>query len=204
MFTGIITAQGRVREITPRGGDLRFVLEAEALLAQGEAGVEGESIAINGVCLTAVDWQGGVFAADVSTETLQATTLGTLAAGDTVNLERALRAADRLGGHLVSGHVDGVAQVLSRREDARSWRFELGVAPELARYIARKGSVCLDGVSLTVNDVEGPRFGVNIIPHTAQVTTIGGWVEGRAVNLEVDLVARYLESLTMEGANAHA
>ncbi len=204
MFTGIITAQGRVRDITPRGGDLRFVIEAEALLAQAEAGVEGESIAINGVCLTAVDWQGGVFAADVSTETLQATTLGTLAAGDTVNLERALRAADRLGGHLVSGHVDGVAQVLSRREDARSWRFELGVAPELARYIARKGSVCLDGVSLTVNDVEGPRFGVNIIPHTAQVTTIGGWVEGRAVNLEVDLVARYLERLTMEGGNAHA
>ena len=151
--------------------------------------------------MTARDWSAGVFYADVSRESLSCTSLGELSVGSTVNLERAMQASDRFGGHMVSGHVDGLAQVVSVEDDARSRRFELDAPAELARYVAAKGSVTLDGVSLTVNAVDGNRFTVNIIPHTATHTTIGTWVPGTQVNMEVDLVARYLERL-LEARNA--
>lgn len=197
MFTGIIAARGRLSQRLPVSGDVSLRIDASGLLPPG-TGVEGESIAVNGVCLTARDWQGSSFAADVSVETLDCTTLGALSEGDEVNLERALQASDRLGGHMVSGHVDGLAQIRDIQPDARSLRFSLEAPAQLARYIAAKGSVCLDGVSLTVNTVEGALFTVNIIPHTANQTTIAEWAVGRCVNLEVDLVARYLERL-LEG-----
>lgn len=201
MFTGIIAALGRVEALEPHDGDIALRIDAGALVTQEEAGVEGESIAINGACMTARDWNAGVFYADVSRESLSCTSLGELSMGSTVNLERAMQASDRFGGHLVSGHVDGLAQVVSVEDDARSRRFELDAPAELARYVAAKGSVTLDGVSLTVNAVDGNRFTVNIIPHTATHTTIGTWVPGTQVNMEVDLVARYLERL-LEARNA--
>jgi riboflavin synthase len=159
----------------------------------------GDSIAVNGACLTAVELGGGGFAADVSRETLSLTTLGELAAGSPVNLENALRAGQSLGGHYVSGHVDGVGQVLSRRDDARSVRIEFEVPWGLGRYVARKGSICIDGVSLTVNSASGTRFDVNLVPHTLEVTTLGRLAAGTRVNLEVDIIARYLERLLAEG-----
>jgi riboflavin synthase len=146
-----------------------------------------------------VEHDAGGFAADVSNETLSLTTLGDLAPGARVNLEPALRAGDPLGGHLVSGHVDGIGRVVSLAQDARSWRIRFEAPPELARYIARKGSIAIDGVSLTVNEVEGREFGINIIPHTFEVTTIGGYAPGRRVNLEVDTIARYVERLMTAG-----
>lgn len=195
MFTGIVAAQGQLLDVQPHGDDLSLRLDATQLLAQGEPGEEGESIAVNGVCLTARDWTASSFVADVSSETLRCTSLGAVETGSAVNLERALRADDRLGGHLVSGHVDGLGTVVQREIEARSWVLGIEVPTELARYIAAKGSVCLDGVSLTVNQVEGARFTVNIIPHTAQVTTIGSWEVGTQINVEVDQIARYLERL---------
>jgi riboflavin synthase len=193
MFTGIIQAVGRIRSREVRGGDARLVVDAGAL-ALGDV-AEGDSIAVAGVCLTALDIGAATFAADVSAETLRLTTLGTLAVGDPVNLEKALRLADRLGGHLVSGHVDGVGKVAAVHDDGASQRWEFGAPPALMRYVAVKGSIAIDGTSLTVNSVAGDRFGVTLIPHTLAATTFGARTVGDAVNLEVDLVARYVERL---------
>jgi riboflavin synthase len=193
MFTGIVQDVGSVRSIEPRGGDVRIVIGVQAL-DLGRTAI-GDSVAVQGVCLTVAELLPGAFAADMSRETLSLTTLGELEAGSPVNLEPALRAGDPLGGHLVSGHVDGVAKVVRLAEDARSVRVEIDVPSALARYIARKGSVAVDGVSLTVNEVDGARFGVNLIPHTQHVTTLGRLQPGTRVNLEVDQVARYVERL---------
>lgn len=193
MFTGIIQAVGHVAMSEPRAGDRRLILEAAALGLEDIR--EGDSIAVAGVCLTALDITTATFAADVSNETLALTTLGRLVAGDAVNLEKALRLSDRLGGHLVSGHVDGLGTVVAIDGDARSQRWTFEVPLSLARYIAVKGSVCLDGVSLTVNSIDGARVGVNLIPHTQAATTFGVRRVGDAVNIEVDLMARYVERL---------
>jgi riboflavin synthase len=197
MFTGIVQDTGKVQSLTPRGGDVRLAIRVSRLdLARTAI---GDSICVQGCCVTAVALNGQVFEADLSRETLALTTLGTLAVGTAVNLEPALRAGDALGGHLVSGHVDGVATVVAKTTDARSTRVVIEVPPDLARYIARKGSVAVDGVSLTVNEVEGSRFGVNLIPHTGDVTTLGSLVPGSRVNLEIDQVARYVERLLTPG-----
>ena len=197
MFTGIVLDTGRVESLTPRGGDVRLAIRVSRLdLARTAI---GDSICVQGCCVTAVALSGQVFEADLSRETLALTTLGSLAVGTAVNLEPALRVGDALGGHLVSGHVDGVATVVAVTTDARSTRVVIEVPPELARYIARKGSVAVDGVSLTVNEVAGARFGVNLIPHTGDVTTLGSLVPGARVNLEIDQVARYVERLLTPG-----
>ena len=194
MFTGIIQAMGAIVRVEPRDGDTRLVIDTGGLDASDVA--IGDSICVSGVCLTAVAIDAAVFSADVSTETLSCTTLGALKSGDCVNLEKSLRLADRLGGHLVSGHVDGVGRVLAVEADARSQRWTLEVPAELARYIAAKGSVCIDGVSLTVNEVVSNRFGVNLIPHTIGATTFQHRRVGDAVNIEVDLIARYVARLS--------
>lgn len=193
MFTGIVEAVGKVVSVETRGGDRRLHVDGGAL-GLGDAQI-GESIAISGVCLTVVALDGQVFVADVSLETLACTTLGALAAGDRVNLERALLPTTRLGGHLVSGHVDGVGEVRRITDAARSREIMIAAPAALARYIAAKGSVCVDGVSLTVNAVDGAAFTVNIIPHTWERTIIGAWRTGSRVNIEVDVIARYLERL---------
>ena len=193
MFTGIVQALGTIAGIEAIGGDRRIVIDAADLDASDVA--IGDSVSVSGVCLTAVAVDGARFAADVSVETLSCTTLGMLKSGDCVNLEKSLRLADRLGGHLVSGHVDGVARVVAVEPEARSQRWTFEVPAGLSRYIAAKGSVCIDGVSLTVNDVDGNRFGVNLIPHTIGATTFRHRRVGDAVNVEVDLVARYVERL---------
>ena len=195
MFTGIIEAIGRVEALEDRGGDQRIRIDSGALDLAGAS--IGDSIAVNGVCLTAVELGSGRFAADVSRESLSLTTLGQLKAGARVNLEQALRLSTPLGGHLVSGHVDGVGTVLGIREDARSWRLQIHAPGELARYIAVKGSICVDGTSLTVNTVKGAVFDLNIVPHTLTATSIGDYRVGTRVNLEVDLIARYLERLLL-------
>jgi riboflavin synthase len=193
MFTGIIKARGSVDRIETRGGDLRLTIRAPEIDWHGfEA---GESISINGVCLTAVDYKDGGFVTDVSTETLEVTALSDIAEGDPVNIEPAVSLGERLGGHLVSGHVDCIGTITARHADARSIRLQVEVPEAYSRYIAKKGSVCIDGVSLTVNEVSAVTFDVNIIPHTAEVTIIGGYKPGTSVNIEVDLVARYLERL---------
>jgi len=202
MFTGIIQAIGELERLEPRGGDARVAVRA-GKLKLGEVSI-GDSIALNGICLTAVAIEGGHFMADVSRETLSLTTLGTLAPGSPVNLETALTLSTPLGGHLVSGHIDGVGTVLEMREDARSWRLRIHAPGELARYIAHKGSICIDGTSLTVNEIKGAVFDLNIVPHTLTETIIGGYKIGTRVNLEVDLVARYLERLVLgEHAGNH-
>ena len=193
MFTGIVQAMGAIVRVEPRGGDTRLVVDTGSLDATDVA--IGDSICVSGVCLTVVAIDATGIAADVSNETLSRTTLGTLKSGDCVNLEKSLRLADRLGGHLVSGHVDGVGRVLAIEPDARSQRWTFEVPPGLARYIAAKGSVCIDGVSLTVNEVASNRFGVNLIPHTIGATTFQHKRVGDAVNIEVDLIARYVERL---------
>lgn len=193
MFTGIVTAVGRIAAIERRAGDARLrIASGDMFLADGEL---GESISVGGVCLTAVAFTTAGFVADVSAETLACTCAEHWVVGHRVNLERALKLADRLGGHLVSGHVDGVGEVVSRRADGRSQRFMLRAPQPLAHYIAAKGSITIDGVSLTVNTVSGAEFGVNIVPHTLEHTTLGELVAGGRVNLEVDLLARYLERL---------
>jgi riboflavin synthase len=197
MFTGIVQDIGRVESLTARGGDVRLAIRVAHLELARTA--IGDSICVQGCCVTAVTLDGPVFAADLSRETLSLTTLGALAVGTAVNLEPALRAGDALGGHLVSGHVDGVATVISEATDARSTRVVIEVPAALARYIARKGSVAVDGVSLTVNEVAGARFGVNLIPHTREHTTLGSLVPGTRVNLEIDQVARYVERLLAPG-----
>jgi riboflavin synthase len=191
MFTGIITDLGRVRSIAP-GGVTRIVLET----SYDTAGIAlGASIACNGACLSVVEKGPGWFAVDASDETLARTTMGAWAAGTPVNLERSLKLGDELGGHLVSGHVDGVAEITARRPEGDSLRFEIRVPGEFRRFIAPKGSVALDGVSLTVNEVEDDRFGVNVIPVTQRETSFGGLGAGVRVNLEIDLLARYLARL---------
>lgn len=197
MFTGLIEAMGRLERVTERDGDRRLRVATPAGFLEGVD--VGASIATSGVCLTAVALDGDAFDADVSVETLDATTAREWAAGRPLNLEHSLTLAKPLGGHLVAGHVDGVGHLVDRREDARSWRLELEVPEALSRYIARKGSVAVDGISLTVNDVEGSRFGVNIVPHTWTHTTLGTTEVGAAVNIEVDLIARYTERLLAAG-----
>ncbi len=197
MFTGIVQDVGRIVSLERRAGDVRLRIAVTNLTLDHTT--PGDSIAVSGMCLTALDLDktrgAQSFAADVSNETLSLTTLGALAVGSRVNLEPALRAGDALGGHLVSGHVDGLGEVLSIESDARSVRMRFGCPPSLARYFARKGSVAIDGVSLTINEVGATDFGVNLIPHTQTVTTLGEFTVGRKVNLEVDQVARYVERL---------
>jgi len=193
MFTGIVIATGRVASIREKGGDLELGIDAGALDLKRIA--VGDSVSVAGVCLTATRIDGGVFYADVSRETLEKTTLGTLAPGRRLNLEPSLRAGDPLGGHLVSGHVDAVGTLTDLARDARSFRLRFELPQALMRYVAPKGSICIDGVSLTVNEVTGRCFEVNIIPHTHEVTTLGELAAGGAANVEIDLVARYLERL---------
>lgn len=200
MFTGIIEATGAIKSIRETGGDWRIVV-ASGVLALNDVQL-GDSIAVSGVCLTVVSLSDDSFSADVSRETLVCTTLQQWREGARVNLEKALVAQSRLGGHIVSGHVDGIAELLSRRQDGRSERLEFEVPQELARYIAHKGSVCIDGVSLTVNEVNGTQFGVNIIPHTAERTTLLDLRPGSKVNIEVDVISRYLERLLQAGEHA--
>jgi riboflavin synthase len=195
MFTGIIQAIGRIRHIEPQAGDVRLHVET-GTLAMGDVQL-GDSIAVNGACLTVVTRGQGHFAADVSHETLNVTTLGALKPGSRVNLEKALTLNAPLGGHLVSGHVDGMGRLLERRADGRSVRLRVAAPAGLARYIAPKGSICLDGVSLTVNRVDGLHFEINIVPHTLQQTIINEYQAGSQINLEVDLIARYLERLLL-------
>ena len=193
MFTGIIVATGRVTSLAEKGGDLELAIDAAAL-DLGRIAV-GDSVSVQGVCLTVTRMEGTSFHADVSRETLAKTTLGALRPGSRVNLEPSLRAGDALGGHLVSGHVDAVGKLTALVQDARSWRMEFELPAPLMRFVAPKGSICIDGVSLTVNKVEGRRFDVNIIPHTHQVTTLGELKMDDGVNIEIDVIARYLDRL---------
>lgn len=200
MFTGIIEGVGRLAARDTLGGDVRFTFDVGTLPFENVQ--MGESIAINGVCLTVIAYDATRFQADASTETLGLTTLGQLADGAVINLERAMRPTDRLGGHLVSGHVDGLGQVLSVHDDARAQRWRFAAPAALLRYIAKKGSICVDGVSLTVNDVDAQGFEVALIPHTVANTAFAATAVGSAVNLEIDLVARYVERLLGAGARA--
>jgi riboflavin synthase len=195
MFTGIISAVGTLTALQPRGGDVRLRV-ATGKLDLRDAQL-GDSIAVSGVCLTAVELPGDGFWADASRETLERTILGGVAPGMKVNLEKALTPTTRLGGHLVSGHVDGVGVVTEWQPDGRSWRLRIQAPDALARYIAEKGSICVDGVSLTVNRVDGAAFELNIIPQTLAETTLADFQVNRRVNLEVDLIARYLERLLL-------
>jgi len=194
MFTGIIQDVGRIQLREMRAGDMRLTIGVDRLNLARVA--VGDSICVQGVCLTVAALTDRSFSADVSRETLSLTTLGELEHLAAVNLEPALRAGDALGGHLVSGHVDGVGTVIAVAIDARSSRLTVQAPADLARYIARKGSVTLDGVSLTVNDVEMTRFGINLIPHTLAVTTLGRLTSGARLNLEIDQLARYVERLS--------
>jgi riboflavin synthase len=194
MFTGIILATGRVVALTETGGDLELGVDA-ADLDLNRAAI-GDSISVEGACLTVTRKQGTCFYADVSRETMAKTTLGTLSPGSRVNLEPSLRAGDALGGHWVSGHVDAVGKLHTLVQDARSWRLEFELPALLMRFVAAKGSICVNGVSLTVNNVSVRRFDVNIIPHTLKVTTLGDIKAGDGVNIEIDVVARYLDRLS--------
>lgn len=193
MFTGIIAAIGKVESVQPSGGDLRIKVSTEKLDLSDVS--LGDSIAVNGVCLTVVEMTEAGVSFDVSNETLDRTSLGQATESYQVNLEKALAVGDRLGGHMVSGHVDGLGKVIQMESSARSVRFRIEVPANLERYVAEKGSICIDGVSLTVNSVGPGWFEVNIIPHTMQETVISDYKEGTEVNLEVDLIARYLERL---------
>jgi len=193
MFTGLIEGVGTLAQRTPRGGDVRLRIDV-GTLAFADAAL-GESVSVSGVCLTVVAFDADAFEADASNETLARTTLGGLAIGAALNLERAMRPSDRLGGHLVSGHVDGVGAVLSVHDDARAQRWRFAAPAALLKYVAEKGSICVDGVSLTVNAVDARGFEVALIPHTIAHTAFASARVGDAVNLEVDLVARYVERL---------
>lgn len=199
MFTGIIEAVGKIQRMEPTGGDMRLIIDASTL-DMGDVQL-GDSIAVNGVCLTAVEFDQTSFVADVSNETVSLTTLKDLKTGSPVNLEKALLPTTRLGGHLVSGHVDGVGTVIDVAEDARSVRYTIRVPDELKKYVAVKGSICVDGTSLTVNVVNDDCFEINIVPHTQEKTIIKNYKAGTRVNLEVDLVARYLERLLMNSSD---
>lgn len=195
MFTGIIESIGSIAAITPKGGDVRLYVKTGKLdLADVKL---GDSIAVNGICLTAVELPGDGFWADVSRETLARTAFAQLKIGSRVNLEKALTPTTRLGGHLVSGHVDGVGEIVGRQENARAIQFTVRAPRELAKYIALKGSITVDGTSLTVNAVNGAEFELTIVPHTVQETIMADYRSGRLVNLEVDLLARYLERLLL-------
>jgi riboflavin synthase len=193
MFTGIITATGRVTSLNEKGGDLELGIDAATLDSHRIA--IGDSVSVQGACLTVTRKDGSRIFADVSRETMAKTTLGALRAGSKVNLEPSLRAGDALGGHWVSGHVDAVGNLRILAQDARSWRMEFELPGALMRFVASKGSICVDGVSLTVNDIEGCRFAVNIIPHTLAVTTLGELRVGDGVNIEIDVIARYIDRL---------
>lgn len=193
MFTGIIRGVGTIAESSDSGGDRRITIDLGEL--ELPALEVGDSIAVNGVCLTVTGFDAGRFSADVSVETLQVTTLGSLEVGAGVNLEPALCVGDALDGHFVMGHVDGVGRVRMLTPAARSQRLEFEMPAALAPYVARKGSIAVDGVSLTVNAVSGNVFEVNIVPHTSEMTIISGYRVGTAVNIEIDMIARYLERL---------
>jgi riboflavin synthase len=197
MFTGIIVATGRVTSLAEKGGDLEMAIDAAAL-DLGRLAV-GDSISVQGACLTVTRMDGTRFFADVSRETLAKTTLGRLNSGSRVNLEPSLRAGDALGGHWVSGHVDAVGKLTALVQDARSWRMEFELPGSLMRFVAPKGSICINGVSLTVNQVDGRRFDVSIIPHTYQVTTLGELKLDDGVNIEIDVIARYIGRLAEFG-----
>ncbi len=199
MFTGIILAIGKIKAIEAKSGDCRLTIDVGKLPMDDV--VLGDSIAVNGVCLTAVELGPQFFVADVSNETLSRTSLERVVVGMPVNLELALTPTTRLGGHIVSGHVDGLGTVIEKTPDARSYRFRFKAPDELAKYIAEKGSICINGISLTVNEVDGAVFSVNIVPHTLTETTLGNTEVGTLVNLEVDLLARYMERL-MQGETA--
>jgi riboflavin synthase len=191
MFTGIIVATGRVSSVAEKGGDLELGLDAAAL--DFKRIDIGDSVSVQGACLTVTRMEDTRFYADVSRETMAKTTLGALSPGSRVNLEPSLRAGDPLGGHWVSGHVDAVGKLKALVQDARSWRLEFELPAPLMRFVASKGSICVNGVSLTVNKVEGLRFDVNIIPHTLKVTTLGELKVDDGVNIEIDVIARYLD-----------
>lgn len=195
MFTGIIEAVGQVQRIIPRGGDVRLQI-ATAKLNLADVKL-GDSIATNGICLTVVELTGQGFVADVSNETLRRTCLKTWQLGTAVNLEKALMPTSRLGGHIVSGHVDGIGEVISIKHDARSVQYQVKAPDDLAKYMAEKGSITVDGISLTINAIDGAVFSLNIVPHTVQETNVSSWQVGSMVNLEVDLLARYLERLLL-------
>ena len=195
MFTGIIQAVGSIEDMQARGGDMRLRIHTGKLSLDDVA--LGDSICTNGVCLTVIELPGDGYWADVSVESLNFTTLGDLQPGSPVNLEKALTPETRLGGHIVSGHVDGVGEVVRREKDARSERFTLRAPKALAKYIAHKGSITVDGTSLTVNAVNGCDFELNIVPHTIEKTVFGTYKAGSSVNLEVDVIARYLERLLL-------
>jgi len=195
MFTGIIQAVGEIQQIEQRGTDARYVI-GTGELDMSDVQI-GDSIAAQGVCLTAIEYGNDYYAADVSGETLSRTTFGQLVKGSAVNLEKSVTPTTRLGGHMVSGHVDGIGEVVDRSSDGRSERFVIKAPDELAKYIAEKGSICVDGISLTVNGIAGSQFDLNIVPHTLSVTTLGNLQAGGVVNLEVDVVARYLERLML-------
>jgi len=195
MFTGIIESLGTVKSLTLRGEEWQLHVDSETLDFTDVA--PGGSIAVNGVCLTVTTFSDQGFSADISAETLRLTTLNTLKAGSKVNLEKALTPTSRLGGHIVSGHVDGVGELLEVRQEGGSVVMRFRVPDELARYVARKGSICIDGTSLTVNSVSGAEFAVNIIPHTQEQTIMHTYRPGQKVNLEVDVISRYLERLIM-------
>ena len=198
MFTGIIESIGTIADMQSKGGDMALVVNTGKL---DMADVKlGDSISVNGVCLTAIAMTDASFTADVSLETLSLTSLGVLSKNSEVNLEKALTLQTRLGGHMVSGHVDGLGEVKSRHNDGRSERFVITAPDDISRYIATKGSITIDGVSLTVNKVSGANFEINIVPHTIQETIISHYQAGTKVNLEVDVVARYLERLIQGGA----
>jgi riboflavin synthase len=202
MFTGIILAVGLISAIERKAGDCRLTIATGKLPLHDV--VLGDSIAVNGVCLTAVELGSDYFCADVSNETLSRTTLNAATVGTPVNLELALTPSTRLGGHIVSGHVDGIGTVTEKRADGRSFRFKFKAPDNLAKYIAEKGSICINGISLTVNEVDGAVFSVNIVPHTLKETTLGEAVVGTKVNLEVDLLARYMERLIKGDAAAQS
>ena len=193
MFTGIILAIGKIERLVALEGDFQLTFNT-GQLALDDVNI-GASIAVNGVCLTVVELMANSFSADVSKETLSRTTLAQAQLGSLVNLELALAPTTRLGGHFVSGHVDGLGTVLRKEQEGRSYRFDIKVPQVLRRYIAEKGSICIDGISMTVNQVAGETFSVNIVPHTLSMTTLGAMPIGAAVNIEVDVLARYLERL---------
>jgi len=202
MFTGIIESVGSVRAIVPQGGDVRVTIQTSS---SGHKSADlsmldvhlGDSIATNGICLTVIEMGSDYYVADVSGETLRRTTLGQWKTGTRVNLEKALLPTTRLGGHLVSGHVDGLGEIVVQRQDARSLYYEVRAPRELARYLAEKGSVTVDGISLTINQLSGATLSLNLVPHTANHTNINDWKVGSFVNLEVDVLARYLERLML-------
>ncbi len=193
MFTGIIESIGTIKKIEKQSGDAKLTISVGQLDMSDVA--LGDSIACNGVCLTAIKFDNDSYTADVSGETLRLTTLGELAIGSPVNLEKALTPTTRLGGHLVSGHVDGIGEIISIKKDSRSIQYQIKAPQEIAHYIAKKGSICVDGVSLTVNEILDNIFALNLVPHTLSETTASDYQVRTKVNLEVDLLARYLERL---------